>query len=56
MRIGVMVELFQDTDVEEKFAELCSMGMESCQLVCWDQELMNQSTADKVNACQKPPK
>ena len=52
MRIGVMVELFQDTDVDEKFAELRSMGMESCQLVCWDQELMNQSTADKVNAAK----
>ncbi|MDR7814575.1 sugar phosphate isomerase/epimerase family protein [Lacrimispora sp.] len=50
MRIGVMVELFRDTDVDGKFAELRSMGMESCQLVCWDQELMNENTADKVNA------
>ncbi len=53
MRIGVMVELFRDIDVDEKFAELRSMGMESCQLVCWDQELMNKSTADKVNAAVK---
>ncbi|HBD01397.1 MAG TPA: xylose isomerase [Lachnoclostridium sp.] len=50
MRIGVMVELFQDTDVDGKFAELRSMGMERCQLVCWDQKLMNENTADKVNA------
>ncbi|HBE86203.1 MAG TPA: xylose isomerase [Lachnoclostridium sp.] len=50
MRIGVMVELFQDTDVDGKFAELRSMGMESCQLVCWDQKLMNENTADKVIA------
>lgn len=50
MRIGVMVELFQDTDVDGKFAELRSMGVESCQLVCWDQKLMNENTADKVNA------
>ena len=49
MRIGVMVELFRDTDVDEKFAELRSMGMESCQLVCWDQELMNERIAGKVN-------
>ena len=26
------------------------MGMESCQLVCWDQKLMNENTAEKVNA------
>lgn len=52
MRIGVMVELFQDTDINEKFEELRSMGMESCQLVCWNQELMNQSTADQVNAAK----
>jgi len=45
-----MVELFRDTDVDGKFEELRSMGMESCQLVCWDQELMNENTADKVIA------
>lgn len=50
MRIGVMVELFRDTDVDEKLGELRSMGMESCQLVCWDQELMNERIAGKVNA------
>lgn len=50
MRIGVMVELFQDTDVDGKFAELRSMGMESCQLVCWDQKLMNKNTAETVIA------
>ncbi len=50
MRIGSLVELFQDTDVDGKFAELRSMGMESCQLVCWDQKLMNENTADKVIA------
>ncbi len=50
MRIGVMVELFLDTDINEKFAELRSMGMESCQLVCWNQELMNEKVADQVNS------
>lgn len=49
MRVGVLIEIFRDTDVDAKFAELRSMGMESCQLVCWDKELMNQETADKVN-------
>lgn len=50
MRIGVMVDLSRNADMEEKFAELRSMEMESCQLVCWDQELMNESIAHKVNA------
>lgn len=49
MRVGVLIEIFRDTDVDAKFAELRSMGMESCQLVCWDKEIMNQETADKVN-------
>lgn len=50
MRVGVLIELFENTDVDAKFAELRSMGMESCQLVCWNRKLMNQETADKVNA------
>ena len=49
MRIGVLIEIFRDTDIDAKFAELRSMGMESCQLVCWDKEIMNQETADKIN-------
>ena len=36
MKIGVLIELFEDTDIDAKFAELRSMGMESCQLVCWN--------------------
>lgn len=50
MRVGVLIEIFRDTDVDAKFAELRSMGMESCQLVCWDKELMNQEAANRVNA------
>lgn len=56
MRVGVLIEIFRDTDIDAKFAELRSMGMESCQLVCWDKEIMNQETADKINAavgCRK---
>ena len=49
MRVGVLIEIFRDTDIDAKFAELRSMGMESCQLVCWDKEIMNQETADKIN-------
>ena len=50
MRVGVLIELFRDTDIDARFAELRSMGIESCQLVCWDREIMDQENADKVNA------
>ena len=50
MKIGVLIELFKDTDIDERFAELKSMGMESCQLVCWDREILHDdSVAEAVN-------
>lgn len=49
MKIGVLIELFFDTDIDAKFEELRSMGMESCQLVCWDKTIMNGEYAKKVN-------
>ena len=53
MKVGVLIQIFEDTDLRAKFAELKEMGMESCQLVCWDMELMTQETADLVNAAVK---
>lgn len=49
MRIGVLIELFRDTNIDEKFRELKAMGMESCQLVCWDKDIMTDDTARRVN-------
>ncbi|XCP85517.1 hypothetical protein ABXS75_01560 [Roseburia hominis] len=38
-------------DIEERFAELKSMGLESCQLVCWNRKILNDDAAAKaVNA------
>lgn len=48
MRVGVLVELFKDTDVNQKFAEVREMGMESVQLVCWDETLMTDEAASRV--------
>ena len=48
MRVGVVVGLHKDTDLKEKFSELGEMGMESCQLVCWDRTLLNEETAALV--------
>lgn len=53
MRIGVMVLLFNQNDVDQKFADLRSMGMESCQLVTWDRTLLCEAVADKVNAASQ---
>lgn len=51
MRVGVLINLEKDTDINKSFEDLCSMGMESCQLVCWDKEILqNNSVADAVNA------
>lgn len=50
MRIGVLIELFRNTDINERFSELRSMGMDSCQLVCWDREILNDdNVAEAVN-------
>lgn len=41
MKIGVLIELFKNTNIDERFSELRSMGMESCQLVCWDRDILH---------------
>lgn len=53
MRVGVLIELFNDTNVEAKFTELKTMGMESCQLVCWDRNLLCREIADMIHAAAK---
>lgn len=50
MRIGVMVAM--NEHLEERFRELREMGMESCQLVSWEEELFTEEMAACVN-CMK---
>lgn len=45
MRIGALIELCKDTDIDQSFLRLKSMGMESCQLVCWDRDILNDEGA-----------
>lgn len=50
MKIGVLIRLLKDTDIKEHFAELRSSGMESCQLVCWDREILHDdSVVEAIN-------
>lgn len=48
MRIGALIHLKKD--IETQFAELREMGMESCQLVGWNQEMMTEEVAKHVYA------
>ncbi len=51
MKVGVLIELFKDTDIDERFSQLRSLGMDSCQLVCWDREILHDvSAAEAINA------
>ena len=52
MRIGVLVRMDRKKDIETQFAEVKEMGMESCQLVCWDRDLMTNENADKITAAK----
>lgn len=53
MRVGVIVRLDREAALEEKFRELVEMGMKSCQLVCWDRELLTGAQADSVREAVK---
>lgn len=48
MEIGVLIELFKDTNINERFAELRAMGLKSCQLVCWDREILHDDSVAKA--------
>jgi len=47
MRVGTLVELSENID--EKFAELRSMGMECCQLLSWNENDFTEDMAKRVN-------
>lgn len=49
MKVGVLVEIFADTDVDAKFAEVRRMGMESVQLVTWNRKKLTAEVAAEVN-------
>lgn len=50
MRIGAMVAM--NRRLEDRFRELREMGMASCQLVSWEEELFTEEMAEYVN-CMK---
>lgn len=52
MKLGVITPLRNDP--EKSFRDIKELGLESCQLNCWETELMTDENAEKVNdASQK---
>ena len=50
MKVGVLIEFTSNTDIDAKFAELKEMGVDSCQLVCWDRPtLHDDAMAEAIN-------
>lgn len=50
MRIGVLVQMHKNMNISEEFKKIREMGMESCQLVCWEREMLTDEWAEKVNS------
>lgn len=51
MRVGVLVHL--EDAWEEKLKDVKEMGMESCQLVCWREELFTDELAERINRARE---
>ena len=50
MKVGVLVQFTSKTDIEAKFTELKELGVDSCQLVCWDRPtLHDDAMVEKIN-------
>lgn len=48
MKIGVMIHLRRDTDVEKEFEKARAMKLDSCQLSVWDMSVYSPETARAV--------
>ena len=51
MRVGTIVRL--DDHIEDKFRDLVEMDMNTCQLNCWDEQLMTDEMAARVRAAME---
>lgn len=49
-KLGILINLRANTDVDFKFKQAKEMGFESCQLCVWDMSLYTDEVAEKVNA------
>lgn len=50
MKIGAIVRVDKNTNINDKFEALCSMGIDNCQMVCWDRSVINSDNwAEIIN-------
>lgn len=53
MKIGVLV-VVNDTEIEQKFKRVSDFGIKSCQITCWNNKILNEDLAARINAaCEK---
>lgn len=48
MRVGCTIDYFKGADLVDSFRQLKEMGMNSCQLVCWDRSVLDAEHAAEV--------
>lgn len=51
MKLGIMVPLSKD--VESEFRKASEMGFKTCQLLCWNEEMLTEENSEKVNYAVK---
>ena len=56
MRVGVTIDLLPDEPHSGSFERLKSVGLSSCQLVCWDRSLLTEQVAEMVKEEDKENK
>ena len=53
MKLGVIIRLREDTDLEAKFKEAHEMGFESVQLTCWQMDRYTDGVAETIKGAME---
>ncbi len=54
MKLGILISLHKDVNVEDEFIKAIDMQLTCCQLCCWDTKLYTEENAQKIKeAAQK---
>ena len=51
MKIGVLFRL--ESDVANEMKKIADMGLHSCQITCWDMDMLTPEKAEEVNVASK---
>ena len=50
MKLGTLVTLKKEDDIDAKIEKVSDLGVEYCQISCWDMEAYTDEIADKILA------